>query len=205
MKIYRVTDSEFKLYGRVLDMDTSEIITAARKIPMPSEGSRYEASTADFEELGTARLIQNEFLGGVPSQTGYCWGYNTMLNALEWHTSSEINIAVTDLVLILGKIYDLEDGVRYNSANTKAFLVKGGEAIEVYATTMHFCPCMTEKTGFGCVVALPKGTNTELEHTPNDKLLFRKNKWLIAHVKNKGLTNRGAVAGIYGENYDLSK
>ncbi len=203
MKIYRVTDDEFKAYGRILKLDTTEIISAAEKIPMPEEGSRYEASTPAFESLDIAKFISNEYFGQLPTQIGYCWGYNSRMNAFEWHTSSEINIAVTDIILILGKLYDLEPGERYNSANAKAFLVKAGEAIEVYATSMHFCPCMTDENGFGCIVALPAGTNTELDNTPVDKLLFKKNKWIIAHEDNKALIDRGVKSGLYGENYDL--
>ena len=101
------------------------------------------------------------------------------------------------------RVRDIEDGNRYNSANVKAFLLKKGEAIEVYATTLHFCPLQVADSGFGCVVGLLEGTNTPLDTESDNKLIFRKNKWLIAHEDNKALTDRGAVAGIYGENYKI--
>lgn len=205
MKIYRVTDPEFKRYGRILKLDADEIIAAAEKIPMPEDGSLYEASTEVFEKLSVYETVKNECFGEMPTQIGYCWGYNSRLNALEWHKGSEVNIAVTDFVLMLGRLSELEPGARYNSENIRAFLVKKGETIEVYAETMHFCPCMTSEKGFGCVVALPKGTNTELEAAHNDKLLFKKNKWIIAHEQNKQLISRGICGGIYGENYNLSE
>lgn len=204
MKLYNVTDEMFAEYGKVLSLDCGEIISEAQKIKMPEEGSCYEASVEAFEKLDIHKTLQNEFFGEIPVQTGYCYGHSDTLNALEWHKNSEINIAVTDMILFLGKVYEME-GERYNSENVKAFLVKKGQAIEVYATTMHFCPCETGKDGFGCVVVLPKGTNTNLEFEPKDKLLFRKNKWIIAHEDNTALINRGVVPGIYGKNLNVSE
>lgn len=202
MKIYNVTDKEFLPYGRVLNLDTDEIISAAEKFPMPQEGSIYVPSEKTFEELDIANVIQNECFGEIPAQVGYCYGHSNKLNALEWHKCSEINIAVTDLVLFLGMVQDIEDG-KYNSEKIKAFKLKKGEAIEVYATTLHFCPIETDENGFGCVVGLLEGTNVPLDGEPDDKLLFRKNKWLIAHEDNAELIAKGVVPGIYGPNYSL--
>lgn len=202
MKIYNVTDKEFLPYGRVLNLDTDEIISAAEKFPMPQEGSIYVPSEKSFEELDIANVIQNECFGEIPAQVGYCYGHSNKLNALEWHKCSEINIAVTDLVLFLGMVQDIEDG-KYNSEKIKAFKLKKGEAIEVYATTLHFCPIETDENGFGCVVGLLEGTNVPLDGEPDDKLLFRKNKWLIAHEDNAELIAKGVVPGIYGPNYSL--
>ena len=200
MHIYRVTDSEFCDYGQVLDIDTDEIVNEAGRISMPASGSVYTASQPEFENLKIASDIRDKYFGELATQTGYCYGHSNALNALEWHKCSEINIAVTDMILLLGKVQDVKDG-RYDSANVKAFLVKKGEAIEVYATTLHFCPIETNADGFGCVVVLIKGTNLPLDGEPKDKLLFRKNKWLIAHEDNAALTERGVFPGIYGENY----
>lgn len=202
MKFYSVTDPEFKAFGRVLDIDVSELIATAEKIPMPEEGSIYNPSREEFEALPVMDTITRACFGELPTQLGYCYGHSNMLNALEWHTCSEVNVAVTDMVLLLGDVRDVEDG-RYDSAKIKAFKVKKGEAIEVYATTLHFCPIEVEKTGFGCVVGLLKGTNIPLEEPTLDKLLFRKNKFLIAHEDNKALVDKGVFPGIYGENYKI--
>ncbi len=117
--------------------------------------------------------------------------------------SSEINIAVTPLVLILGHIWDIENG-KTDSSKFKAFYLPAGTVAEVYSTTLHFCPCEVEKGGFGCVVGLPLGTNTPLETEGPDPLLFRKNKWLIAHNDNKALISRGVFSGISGENFKIN-
>ena len=203
IKLYSVNDSEFKTFGRVVnDLDTQEIIAAAEAIKNPETGSAYSPSEASFEKLKISSQIKSEYFGTLPTQIGYCYGHNNFLNAAEWHFSSEINIAVTPLVLILGHIWDIEDG-KIDSSSFKAFYLPKGTAAEVYATTLHFCPCETEKSGFGCVVALPLGTNTPLDSAPANPLLFRKNKWIIAHEQNTSLINRGVVSGITGKNFEI--
>ena len=203
IKLYSVNDSEFKTFGRVVnDLDTQEIIAAAEAIKNPETGSAYSPSEASFEKLKISSQIKSEYFGTLPTQIGYCYGHNNFLNAAEWHFSSEINIAVTPLVLILGHIWDIEDG-KIDSSSFKAFYLPKGTAAEVYATTLHFCPCEVEKGGFGCVVGLPLDTNTPLDVTPDNPLLFRKNKWIIAHEQNTSLINRGVISGITGENFEI--
>ncbi len=203
MIIYRVTDKEFEQFGKMLDINTDEIVKTAEKFEIPAEGSIYKPSCEEFEQLSFMKTVKNEYFGGMPTQLGYCYGHSNMLNALEWHKCSEINVAVTDLILLLGDIRDIEEGNKYNSDKIKAFKVLKGEAIEVYATTLHFCPIETSKDGFGCVVGLLKGTNTDLEFEPDDKLLFRTNKWIMAHNENQALLDRGVVGGIYGINHKI--
>lgn len=203
IQLYSVNDSEFKTFGRVIEnLDTTEIIAAAEKIANPEIGSVYTPSEESFEKLQIASQIKNNYFGTLPTQIGYCYGHNNLLNAAEWHFSSEINIAVTPLVLILGHVWDIENG-KIDSSSFKAFYLPKGTAAEVYATTLHFCPCETEKSGFGCVVGLPLDTNTPLDGNPENPLLFRKNKWLIAHEENTPLINRGAVSGITGINFEI--
>ncbi len=203
IKLYSVNDSNFKTFGRVITvLDTSEIIAAAEKIERPEAGSAYSPREESFERLQIADQIKKGFFGTLPTQIGYCHGHNSLLNAAEWHFSSEINIAVTPLVLILGHVWDIENG-KIDSSSFKAFYLPKGTAAEVYATTLHFCPCETEKSGFGCVVGLPLGTNTPLEEEADNPLLFRRNKWIIAHVENSSLISKGVVSGITGKNFEI--
>ena len=201
---YEVSDKEFASYGRIIEnLDPTEIVKTAKKIENPESGSSYLPSVADFEFLNIATEIENQCFGTLPTQVGYCWGHNTFMNATEWHTSSEINIAVTPLVLILGHIWDIENG-RIDSSKFKAFYLPADTVVEVYSTTLHFCPCEVEKNGFGCVVALPIDTNTDLSAKEENSLLFRRNKWIIAHEENITLINRGVVPGITGQNYKIN-
>ena len=203
LEFYDVNEKEFSSFGRVIKgFDVSEICSAAAKIPYPESGSCYVPSVADFEKLSIAKRIRDELFGTLPTQIGYCYGHNNLLGATEWHTSSEINIAVTPIVLILGHVWDVENNT-IDSSKFKAFYLPQGTVVEVYSTTLHYCPCEADKAGFGCVVGLPLDTNTELTEKVEDPLLFCKNKWLIAHVDNKALTESGAAAGITGENFEI--
>lgn len=203
MKIYSVLDKEFGTFGRVIpNMNTEEILKVAKGIRNPESGVKYVPSEEQFEELAIAEQIQNELFGTIPTEVGYCWGYSHFLNATEWHTSSEINIAITPLVLILGHLWEIEDN-RTDSGKFTAFYVPEGTVIEIYATTTHYCPCQVQDGGFGCVVALPKGTNTPLEMKVENSLMTAKNKWLIAHDNNSAMIARGVMPGISGENFEI--
>lgn len=201
IKIYSVTDGEFTSYGKIIDIDTAEIIGAAEKFDMP-ENVIYMPSTPEFEKLPIAEKLKNGCYGTLPTQVGYCYGHSTGLNATEWHSSSEINIAATDLVLILGHVWEIKDD-RIDSSLFRALFIPKGTAVEIYATTLHYCPCQVSDGGFRCIVALPSGTNTALETETADKKLLAKNKWLIAHIENEAKRKSGAVMGITGENYHI--
>ena len=114
-----------------------------------------------------------------------------------------MNIAVTDLVIIIGHRWDIKDD-KIDSSKFKGFFVPKGAAIEVFATTLHYCPCQVSNNGFRWVVALPQDTNTELETSVSDNKIIAKSKWLIAHVDNEDEIKRGAVAGITGVNYKIN-
>ena len=116
--------------------------------------------------------------------------------------SSEINIAATPLIVLLGLKYEME-GNRYDSSKVKAFYVESGTMIELFGTTMHFCPCQVSDEGFSNVVVLPKDTNALLDNPSKVELLFKKNKWLICHEGNDNLIKIGVFPGIYGENYKV--
>ena len=202
IKIHSIHDDEFKKYGVVIDTDASEIVKACDKLGIPESGTVYIPSVEELEAAKGADNIGLKLFGGLPAQVGICYGHSSFLNGLEYHNSSEINVAATPLVLILGLRYEME-GSEYNSENVRAFYLEKGDVVEVFATTMHFCPCQVEDGGFSCVVVLPKGTNTDLKEKTDDKLLFRNNKWIICHDKNEGLINRGVYPGIHGINYEI--
>ena len=205
MNLIPVTDVKFKKYGRVVkDVDFKELIEEMKKTPCP-EDVVYVASVPELEALPVFYELVERTYGEMPVQIGYCNGKNKLLNALEYHRSSEIDVAVSDLVLMLGKRADITEDFQYDSANVEAFLVPAGTALEVFADTLHYAPCNTEESGFRMVVILPKGTNLDLmkKHenaTDEEKLLFGTNKWVIAHPDAK---IEGAFNGIIGENLKL--
>jgi len=204
LQILPLTDPVFQSYGRVIrDFDASSLIAAAKEIPMPESGSSYRAGMEEFESLPEAALLRDRFYGTLPTQVGFCWGKSSYLNGTEWHSSNEINIAATPLVLLLAHVWEMKNNV-IDSSRFRAFYVPEGTTLEVYSSTLHFCPCQTEKEGFRCLVALPADTNTDLAAPAGDALLFRRNKWIVAHCENEGLCARGVVPGITGENLKIS-
>ena len=206
MVIKSINDKEFKKYGQVLkNYDCSEIIEEMKSTPLPSDVI-YEPSIKELEVLNIAQDLKEREFGGLPIQIGYCNGNNYNLNAVEYHRSSEINIAVTDLILLIGSQQDIEDNYSYDTSKIEAFLVPEGSIIEVYATTLHYAPCNANEGGFRCVVVLPKDTNLPLEKeikkVGEDALLFARNKWLIGH-KDTELGEQGAFIGLVGENISI--
>lgn len=206
LTIKPVTDPAFLVYGKVVTgYDAGELLEKMKETPLPDDVV-YIPSVAELEELAVSKEMEKKLYGQLPIQVGYCNGHNKKLNAAEYHRSSEINIAVTDLILILGRQQDITLDYTYDSGKMEAFLVPAGTVIEVYATTLHYAPCHAEEGGFRCVVILPKDTNTDLEPAgeavnEEDRLLFAKNKWLIGH-KEGGLPEH-AYIGITGENLSV--
>ena len=204
MQILDVTDARFKKYGRIVkNVDFTGLVEAMQSTPLP-DGVEYVASVPELEALPVMQELQKVTYGELPIQIGYCNGHNVLLNAVEYHRSSEINVAATDAVLILGSEQDITDDFTYDTSKIEAFLVPAGTGIEVYATTLHYAPCNVQDGGFQCVVVLPAGTNTDLTFetakTGEDSLLTAKNKWLIAH---EDAAIEGAVNGLRGENITI--
>jgi hypothetical protein len=129
----------------VQGIDFTDLVEAIRKeTPLP-EGVAYEPSIAALEATACAKLLQKKTYGELPIQVGYCNGHNYKLNAVEYHRSSEINVAATDAVLIVGMEQDITDDFTYDTAKMEAFLVPAGTAVEVYATTLHYAPCNADE------------------------------------------------------------
>ena len=205
MEILKITDAEFKTYGKVLEgYDMTDLLKAMEHAPLPLDEVIYEPSIEELEGQKIADEMKERAYGGLEIQIGYCNGNNKKLNAVEYHRSSEINVAVTDLVLLIGSQQDITDDFTYDTSKIEAFLVPAGTGIEVYATTLHYAPCNVQDGGFQCVVVLPAGTNTDLTFetakTGEDSLLTAKNKWLIAH---EDAAIEGAVNGLRGENITI--
>ena len=210
MQIYHVTDKSFRKYGKVIkNIDFSAIVETMKNTPVPADVV-YEPSVESLESLPVAKEIERVFYGEMPIQIGYCNGHNTKLNALEYHRSSEINLAATDAILLVGLEADVEEDYTYDTAKVEAFLLPVGMAVEVYATTLHYAPCQASEEGFQVTIILPRGTNTELETTHGgeagvneDALITAKNKWLIGHPEG-GLAE-GTFLGLKGVNWDVTQ
>ena len=205
MEIKKITDTVFRKYGRVVQgIDFSDLVEAIkRETPLP-DGVAYEPSIAALEATTAAKELQKRTYGELPIEIGYCNGHNYKLNAIEYHRSSEINVAATDAVLIVGMQQDITDDFTYDTAKMEAFLVPAGTAVELYATTLHYAPCSADENGFKVGIVLPAGTNYPLEEKHEgweDALITAQNKWLIGHPE--GGLDAGAHIGLTGKNLDI--
>lgn len=204
MNIKNVTDASFGKYGKIMtEFSFEKILKEMEHTPLPKDVI-YVPSVEALEMLPEAVEVCRKGFGGLPIQIGYCNGDNHKLNALEYHRSSEIDIAATDLILLLGCQQDIREGDIYDTDKVEAFFVPAGTAVELYATTLHYAPCSANEGGFRCVVVLPKGTNEELpfepEKTGENRLLTAVNKWLISHEEAR---IDGAFCGLKGENVSV--
>lgn len=207
--IHSVHDKDFLPYGRIVKgYDCSALIAYMEsRTTVPEQGNVYLASVPELEAEAVKTEFQTGIYGGMEIQIGYCNGHNTTYNGFEYHKGSELNIAVTDFMLVLGHSWDIQDNT-YHVDQADVFFVERGTVIELYQTTLHLSPCRVCDEGFKDIVVLPKGTNTPLAEKPLPKepegeLLLMKNKWVIAHPEREPLIRQGAVAGVIGVNREL--
>jgi hypothetical protein len=201
MKIQSIHDEAFRAYGfPVKGIDTTALIGALQaKTPRPDKGTVYVPSEAALEAVPAFAEFRDKVFGGIPIQFGYCNGQNTKLNCLEWHRGSEVLVAADDIVLMVARLQDIRDN-KIDSAKVEAFLVKAGEAVLYYETTLHYAPARKEGP-FRTVIILPRDTNTE-RPAGSEKLLQARNKWLLSHADAPEAAN--AVVGVTGANLDIA-
>lgn len=214
MKIKSVFSKKFERYGKVLrGYDVGDLLqTVDATTEKPSDKTIYTPSDVGLESLPVAKQFSTNAYGGMPIQVGYCNGFNTKLNCLEWHRGSEINIPSNDIILLLAQLKSVKKGRLHTNA-VEAFLVPAKTVVQIYETTLHYAPCnavnggTVSKDGFRVIVVLPKGTNLAKpalnEIDPEDKLLWAANKWLIAHADTSE-AKAGAFVGLDGRNIDLN-
>ena len=204
MEIKKITDPAFRKYGKILTgIDFTGLVEEMQKTPCP-DNVIYEPSIAELEALPVYGELQRVCYGELPIQVGYCNGYNKKLNAVEYHRSSELDIAASDAILLLGWQVDVTEDYTYETAKMEAFLLPKGVGVELYATTLHYAPCSAGNAGFRVVIVLPRDTNLPLDAAHEggeDGHLTAKNKWLIGHPE--GGLPEGSPLGLIGENITL--
>ena len=214
MKIKSIFSKSFAKYGKVLTgYDVKDLLKKLDDTTKkPDNAVIYEPGDVGLESLPIAKELSDNAYGGMPIQIGYCNGNNTKLNCLEWHRGSELNIPANDMVLLLAPLQSVKKG-KLDTGLVEAFYVPKGTVVQVYETTLHYAPCNAvkngevSKEGFRVVIVLPKDTNTEKpaikEIDFEDKLLWARNKWLIAHPDSSE-AKQGAFVGLTGKNIDIA-
>ena len=141
MKVYSIHDERFKKYGFVLaGYDYTELFEALKEVPMPVEGIDYVASLESLENCAAAKEMEIRGFGAMPVQLGYVSGRARQMNGLEYHKSSEYNIPMNDVIVLLGMQQDIVDG-KYDSSKCEAFLIPARRATS--ATVTGLSPEMT--------------------------------------------------------------
>ena len=215
MRIKSVFSHSFEKHGKVLSgYDVTDLLKKLDETTKkPADAVIYEPGDAGLEALPIAKEFSENAYGGMPIQIGYCNGNNTKLNCLEWRRGSELNIPSSDIVLLVAPLQAVKNG-KLSTSMVEAFYAPAGTVVQVYETTLHYAPCNAVKNGkvvtdgFRVIIVLPKDTNTEKpkieEKNLEDKLLWARNKWLIAHPDTNE-AKAGAFVGLEGVNIDIAK
>jgi hypothetical protein len=215
MKIKSVFSHSFERYGKVLTgYDVSGLLEKLEQTTeKPADRVIYVASDENLEKIPVSGDFSLNAYGGMPVQVGYCNGNNTKLNCLEYHRGSELNIPSDNMVLLLAPLQSLDNG-KLNTSLVEAFSVPKGTVVQIYETTLHYAPCngvvkgSVSKDGFRVVIVLPVGTNLAKPavtvKNQEDRLLWAKNKWLVAHPDSPE-ASQGAFTGLSGINIDIAQ
>lgn len=199
--ITAISEKELSSYGYFLNGDYAEALDyLAKNTPIAKEDGTniYVADDINLHSCSCLREIRETVYGESEIETGYCNGYNRKLNCLEYHACPEVDVALTDLVLLLALPQDIVNG-QIDSSKVRSLYIKAGQAFVLRPYVLHFSPCETDEKGFRSLVILTRGTNAELDWEPEDRLLWKKNKWLFAHEESRQ-ASQGAYIGITGPN-----
>lgn len=217
LELFAAEAPEFAEFGRLAGgLPTGPLVEWMSAYVPIGEAVAYQRSVGALEDLAGPQgqgpqgqglrartwkqYASTVFFGGQAAEVGWVAGKNARLNAFEYHKSSELLVAATDLVLLLGRLSELKDFARFDSSRVRGFVVARGTALELYASTLHFSPIMAEPSGFRAAIILPLGTNAPLEGMdtglPGEEgLLWAERKWLLACPDSKPAAN-GARVGM---------
>lgn len=203
MKLHKITDHEFAKYGRRLEgYDFTEFFARLSEKQIPKTGIVYEASDRALESCRIFSELRDRGFGGMPIQIGYVSADNHVLNCLEYHKSSEFNIALDEMILVLGLESEIVDG-KFDTSKCEAFLVPAGEGVELFATTLHYAPFSAADGGYRVACVLPRGTNLDAPAISpmafDDGWLYGSNKW-IATLPGTDDAGKGVYVGLTGNN-----
>lgn len=202
--------------------------------PIPESGV-YVASFPGLEALPLRETVSNEVFGAMEVQLGYCNGSTRGLDALEYHKSPEVIVADADIVLLLASFRSLVDGCLDATsieafllpAGTAVELYAGTLHFAPCATSprgyrsLVVLPAGTNLSlppadAASAVVAASAttqagggpgaaGTAGKPQKTGESRLLFARNKWLIARPDCARLMARGAFPGLRGARLECAE
>ncbi len=202
LTLYHVNNPMFLRYGIVHGKVNCEpLLEHLSKLTPPTKG--YQTVLADHTVTShlDCDAFSHLYFGGQPIQAGYCMGLKNQLDVVEYHNSSEIMIALTDMIVAVGHRKDLWDDYSYQSKHIRGFYVNKGDLIELYATTLHSAPFHVHNDGFKVIRITAEGTGEPLMKETKTPL-FRRNQWLLGHPEATHL-EAGICKGLVGNNYKV--
>lgn len=209
--ILSVQSSRFKQYGQVLEGSAFQHLMdkAASITPIPEEGIVYVPSLKELEVFDEIQALA-PYYDHQPLQVGFCNGRNQSMNGLEYHKSPEVIMALTDCVLFLCPFDLMQEFESVKTIDAELFYLPKGAVVLIKPNILHLAPCMVDQRGFKTIIVLPKDTNEPLDpheierrdssQEKEDRLLFKKNKWILAHPERQQLVSQNVHVGLVGEN-----
>ncbi|NCC63272.1 MAG: DUF4867 family protein [Spirochaetia bacterium] len=214
--ILSAKSSRFKKYGRIVEsVVVDELLQKAHELITltDEEKTYYIPSIKELEEMEQGKNL-SLFFGGMDIEIGSCYGKNEKINGAEYHKSPELFIAVTDCLQFLSPYDELDDFAQLNSCKAEVFYFPKGSVALIEPNVLHLAPCSVHKSGFISLIVLPQGTNLPLDaedlarksnsDDPELRLLYKKNKYMLAHQSRTHLINDGVLDGLKGENRHIN-
>ncbi|GBG93695.1 hypothetical protein LFYK43_01540 [Ligilactobacillus salitolerans] len=207
-QIQAISAPSFSKYGKIYtDYDISEIVKYMdNNISIDPENNVYVPSNAELEAIPAIQTIGTDIFADLPIEAGECTGQSLNFTAVEYHQGSELNIFLTDVVMVLGKRSILEENGTFNAKEeAELFYVPRGTVVEFYSDTLHYSPIKVDAAGFKIIVMLPAGSNQELPENfhSNNLRIVKRNKFQVVHESRKDKIAQGAQIGVTGDLIEL--
>lgn len=208
--IKQIDDPSFKQYGTIWNgFDITELETFCQKnVKIDQQKNFYTPSNPELEKIALFREISNEVYAGMPIEAGECTGQTRDFTAVEYHQGSEVNIALTDVVMVLAHRAILEEkGSIDPRKDAKLFFVPAGTVFEMYSDTLHYSPIKVHHSGFEVIVVLPAGSNQPLpeKFSAQNKRIVKKNKFQLVHACREDKIKAGAQIGVTGDLIEIEQ
>ncbi len=206
--IKQTSDQAFAKYGKIYtNYDISSIISYMdEKITIDKTNNIYVPSNAELEKIPAMQTIATDVFAGMPFEAGECTGQSSNFTAVEYHQGSELNVFLTDVVMVLGKRSILEADGSFNAKDQgDLFFVPRGTVVEFYSDTLHYSPIKVHDSGFKIIVMLLAGSNQPLPENfhSNNPRIVKKNKFQVVHASRTDKIAQGAQIGVTGDLIEL--
>lgn len=206
--IKETTDPTFAKYGKIYaNYDVSDVIKYMdENIIIDKTSNIYVPTNAELEKVPSMQMIGTDVYAGMPFEVGECTGRSSNFTAVEYHQGSELNVMITDVVMVLGKRSVLEENGTFNAEKqAELFFVPRGTVVEFYSDTLHYSPLKVDDAGFKIIVMLPAGSNQPLPENfhSNNPRIVKKNKFQVVHRSRSDKIAQGAQVGVSGELIEL--